>query len=391
MGSVGTTSLGGLVDHLANREPGIAWSAVMILLLPVLGLMIAVAGSSAGAEIYAAEGTIEVGTPASPAQVGFEENCTYPPEGQGVDIHVFELPTGFVGGGATFHVVGFTETPPPPPETGRGAYDLDVYFYTADCSFIEDVATEAPDETGKVPAQSSYVLAHLFTGAQTTACLYVGSASAGPCPLEGGGSTSPTQTSTATTTSTQSTTGEVSTSIETTRSKAKYLKPFTLSGRVTADESCDPPYTVSIRKQVFGANRSKVIDPRVGVGRDRTWKFQHRSKFSASYIAKVNDTDTCDGKASRPLEVRVRAKILVSLPEDCAAPQTLRGRVLPNHRGTPVRLQLRSGGKWMNIDQDRLNRKSRFIVQAPRCEGSYRLQWPPKGKKNIRGMRSFSF
>jgi extracellular elastinolytic metalloproteinase len=80
-------------------------------------------------------------------------SCTMPPASQGSDGWVSELPASF-GDGA--HKV---------TTTGSGAlYDLDLYFFDADCALIGDAASSASDESGALPSGTRYVVTSNWVG-----------------------------------------------------------------------------------------------------------------------------------------------------------------------------------------------------------------------------------
>ena len=146
-------------------------------------LLIAPAGAAEG---FAAEGDIVGANPGASLQGGATENefagsCSAEPASQGADGYVVELPEGFVGDGMTATVTG----------DSAGPYDLDLVFYDVDCSFIEQSATEAADETAPVAPTTRFIVVNQSLGADTHFCLVVGDAE---CP---GGGASPSGSSTA--------------------------------------------------------------------------------------------------------------------------------------------------------------------------------------------------
>ena len=90
---------------------------------------------------------------------------------QGVDGHVFTLPEAAPtdGGNATLTGDGFE-------------YDLDMWFYDADCASTGDAATTEVDEEAVVPAGTRYVVAVNWLGAGTDATLRVEEGTGGPDP-----------------------------------------------------------------------------------------------------------------------------------------------------------------------------------------------------------------
>ena len=83
----------------------------------------------------------------------FASTCQMPPASQGLDGWVSELPDSF-GDGA--HKVGVAGSGP--------LYDLDLYFFNADCEPIGDAASGAADESGALPTGTKYVLTSNWLG-----------------------------------------------------------------------------------------------------------------------------------------------------------------------------------------------------------------------------------
>ena len=90
----------------------------------------------------------------------FAEACVMPPASQGTDGWVSQLPESF-GDGA--HKVTATGSGP--------AYDLDLYFYNADCELIGAAASSAADEAGSLPSGAAYVITQAWLGAGTQVTL----------------------------------------------------------------------------------------------------------------------------------------------------------------------------------------------------------------------------
>ncbi|HSE72549.1 MAG TPA: M36 family metallopeptidase [Nocardioidaceae bacterium] len=90
----------------------------------------------------------------------FASTCSTPPASQGTDGWVSELPESF-GDGA--HKVSASGAGP--------TYDLDLYFFDADCTLIGSVASSAADESGSLPSGTRYVLTSNWAGAATEVTL----------------------------------------------------------------------------------------------------------------------------------------------------------------------------------------------------------------------------
>ena len=90
----------------------------------------------------------------------FANSCTMPPPSQGSDGWVSELPESFGDG---VHKVTATGSGP--------TYDLDLYFFNADCELIGSAASSAADESGTLPSGTAYVLTSNWAGAATEVTL----------------------------------------------------------------------------------------------------------------------------------------------------------------------------------------------------------------------------
>lgn len=183
----------------------------------------------------------------------------------------------------------------------------------------------------------------------------------------------------------------LSTSLTSDKSKTGYREPFELSGTIAAGDDCSGPYSVALTKRVKGNETASELASSLSPGSNDTWSFEHKSKRSAEYRAFPSGSSGCVENLSVWREVLVRVRVTVGVPTDCDAPQTVRGRVRPGHSGTDVVLKRKSAGKWKTVDRDRLNRRSRFVVEAPTCRGRFKAVWPKQAPDNIRGSRHFEF
>ncbi|MGH3660391.1 MAG: M36 family metallopeptidase [Micromonosporaceae bacterium] len=85
----------------------------------------------------------------------FKATCAAPPASQGADGWVTELPDSFGDGTHQVSVKG----------ASAGPYDIDLYFYNADCELVGAAASSASDESATLPSDTKYVLSHLWLGA----------------------------------------------------------------------------------------------------------------------------------------------------------------------------------------------------------------------------------
>ncbi|MGH3647780.1 MAG: M36 family metallopeptidase, partial [Micromonosporaceae bacterium] len=109
-------------------------------------------------------GTIEAGNPSTGTvddeatgvtANDFKSTCTAPPASQGADGWVTTLPDSFGDGAHNVTVSGDTAAP----------YDIDLYFYDAECNLLGAAASSAADESATLPGDTKYVLSQLWLGA----------------------------------------------------------------------------------------------------------------------------------------------------------------------------------------------------------------------------------
>ncbi len=350
----------------------------------------------ANAETFEESGSIVAGYAATSITLGdFELNCTYPPDSQGLDAYIFQIPPSLGTGNAI--------------ATGTGdglAYDLDMFFLDASCTEIgEAFASAAVDETGPVPAGTLYIALANFRGAETTATLTVVGPGGGP---GGGASATPTKSGSASPSVRPSASPSASgssrpsnspappgaanrTTIASDKNQTGYKKPFKLSGRVTGDDGCTGPYKVSLKKRIAGTDTFTVADPDVPVAADGTWSKIMKSSVSASYTASVASNQSCSGSSSLARTVQVRVKITIKKPIRCDDPFTVEGTVLPKHTGTSVYLQQRKGLRWVTLDKGPIDEGSRYALGSRTCRVPLRVQWPSQSKRNLPGSTRIHF
>jgi hypothetical protein len=163
--------------------------------------------------------------------------------------------------------------------------------------------------------------------------------------------------------------GQATPSIAASSTRANYGKPFSLSGTVAATGACGTDLAVDIQRRVFGSDSYETIAT-MDVNGDRSWSYTALTDKSASYVAVVRSTRSCDGQGSTPIDVLVKAKIkTLSLPRYCAG--AIDGRVLPAGQGR-VALQRKVKGTWTKVGTDKLDGQSEFTLTARGC-GLYRI------------------
>ncbi|HEX2296089.1 MAG TPA: hypothetical protein VHN37_12375 [Actinomycetota bacterium] len=144
----------------------------------------------------------------------------------------------------------------------------------------------------------------------------------------------------------------------------------TLSGTITSpDGSCeDAGEFVRIDRRILGQSDYSLFETR-NTDADGRFELSFNSTQSAQYIATATAHDNCAEATSSPQTVTVKVKITArsgrrSVPRGQSV--GIVGRVQPDHDGTTVLLQRRRGSRWVTIDRDELNVRSRyrFVVDA---------------------------
>ena len=110
---------------------------------------------------FEASGSFAIANPASLEGASitgneFVETCAIPVS-QGLDGYVVELSDEISKVLAAVQVSGGDAT---------GIYDLDMYFFSADCAALGAASTADSDEAGAFPAGTKYVLVNAFWGVQ---------------------------------------------------------------------------------------------------------------------------------------------------------------------------------------------------------------------------------
>lgn len=89
----------------------------------------------------------------------FEQTCATPVS-QGLDAHVFEVPAEYQKIQAGVKAIGVPG--------GPAGYDLDLIFYDANCAEIGTSLAAGTDESGYMPAGSSWILMYNYLGDPAT-------------------------------------------------------------------------------------------------------------------------------------------------------------------------------------------------------------------------------
>ena len=88
----------------------------------------------------------------------FEQSCEYAPRSNGVDGWVQAIPSELADGEHDIKVEATATT--------TGDWDIDLYYYDANCGLIEADEDESTFETGTIPAGAKYVMAAAWTSTE---------------------------------------------------------------------------------------------------------------------------------------------------------------------------------------------------------------------------------
>ena len=89
----------------------------------------------------------------------FEQTCALPAS-QGVDAWVFEVPADYQKIQASAKAIGTA--------AGPVGYDLDMFFYDADCTLTFVAQATGTDESTYMPAGTSWIILHNYQGDPNT-------------------------------------------------------------------------------------------------------------------------------------------------------------------------------------------------------------------------------
>jgi len=89
----------------------------------------------------------------------FENTCAEPAS-QGLDAWVFEVPAPYQKLDAAVDAIG--------KSSGAAGYDLDMFFYDAECAILMASQAEGTDEAGYLPKGTTWVLVHNYLGDPNT-------------------------------------------------------------------------------------------------------------------------------------------------------------------------------------------------------------------------------
>lgn len=154
----------------------------------------------------------------------------------------------------------------------------------------------------------------------------------------------------------------------------------TFSGEIISEEAgCRDDEVVEIRRRVHGTFSFENFAT-TATEPDGTYEVTARVDESANYQAVAPAHDTCDETSSEAVTVRVRVVISIRVNDrtpEAGSTVVFRGRVTPNHEGSRVVLQRKRGDRWVKVEIDELNRRSRYrIAIDPGVKTRvYRVRW----------------
>ncbi|MGH2753716.1 MAG: thrombospondin type 3 repeat-containing protein, partial [Actinomycetota bacterium] len=165
--------------------------------------------------------------------------------------------------------------------------------------------------------------------------------------------------------------GDVTATITAAQDITRYRAPLNLSGSISAPRDCAQPVSVELSRRIYGTDHFDPIATLEATA-DGSWTYTGRAHRNASYIATPRSTEGCEGVASSPVDVEVKARITVRVPGNCSG--TIRGRVRPGAPQSRIVLQEQANRKWVKVAGLGLTTRSRFDFSPGSC-GRFRLWW----------------
>ncbi|HEX2296083.1 MAG TPA: hypothetical protein VHN37_12345, partial [Actinomycetota bacterium] len=186
------------------------------------------------------------------------------------------------------------------------------------CNVSGSASSASGSASGTTPSQSATTSSPSQSASSPTGTPSGTSPSTTPT----GTATSPTTTAsnTGTATTTPGTTpsspqqAAVEVTLETSQPRKTFGKSFTLSGAVTSDNpACTDLVTVRILRDVVGGQDDFELWAQETTDSNGAFSVSDRADVSATYIAEVLETATCDDATSAPQPVLVRTKVTLKL------------------------------------------------------------------------------
>ncbi|HYP22765.1 MAG TPA: hypothetical protein VEV43_04260 [Actinomycetota bacterium] len=178
-------------------------------------------------------------------------------------------------------------------------------------------SSTSPTRSATTPSQSSTSASptqSATTASPTATASRTGSPTVTPS------QTSPTSTNTTSSPSTPGSTASspqqsaVEVTLETSQPRKTFGKSFTLTGSVTSDNTaCTDLINVRILRDVVGGQDDFELWAQETTDANGAFSVSQKADVSATYIAEVLETATCDDATSAPQPVLVRAKVILRL------------------------------------------------------------------------------
>lgn len=185
--------------------------------------------------------------------------------------------------------------------------------------------------------------------------------------------------------------GNRSMNLDVSRGVATAGARVTLSGVVQSqDTACEDGVPVEITRRIHGTNNFREFRT-TATDEEGNYSVRARVKKSADYQASVAEAGNCDAASSEAEDVRVRVKVTRNASDDTpngGSTVTISGKVSPNHRGDKAVLQRKKGKKWVKVDTDKLDQRSRYAFELEVTwdgERRFRVRWPKQAPSNLAG------
>jgi hypothetical protein len=164
----------------------------------------------------------------------------------------------------------------------------------------------------------------------------------------------------------------------------------TLSGQIQASsQACEDNEVVEIQRRIHGTSEFKDYKTTAS---DAQGNFDVNAGVTknADYQAVAPGSGACADANSSSVAVLAKVKVSISTaPNEVSRGDdlTIKGRVLPAHRGDKVTLQRRKAGRWVKVDTTTLKARSTysFTVVVDWAERSFRVRWPSQDADHSTG------
>ena len=174
--------------------------------------------------------------------------------------------------------------------------------------------------------------------------------------------------------------GNRSISLGASKRKVRSGGSVALEGQITSDDTnCENNEVVEITRRIHGTEQFREFRTTATDARG-AYSVNVRVRKNADYQASTPATDQCDAAMSTGTVVLAKVKVSGKVTDKTPLRGTIfriNGKVTPKHRGDEVVLQRRKGNRWVRVDTDNLNRRSRysFGVSADWGKRVFRVRW----------------